>query len=289
MCLARAGAIAFSLAWCMVSHARVHIPLFVDASNPIQQSFVRLVNLEEGPAELLVRAIDDEGMEFGPVSFSLDGHSVQHFNSDHLRDRLSSEGEVIATPGDWRLLVDSPAGGRFDARGYMRTRDGFVTAMQDTADGDCYDTGCLEVFRFVPILNPGSNERQRSLLRLINTASWGAAEVTIVGVDDNGASPGTDVRLTLQPGASRTITAADLESGAAGLTGALGDGEGKWRLEIHQEGGAIEALSLLQSPTGHLTNLSKGYYGDLHPFKDASHPAQQSFARIINLGGQRPP
>ena len=39
------------------------------------------------------------------------------------------------------------------------------------------------------------------------------------------------------------------------MTGALGDGAGKWQLTVKSES-SIHALSLLSSPTGHLTNLS---------------------------------
>ena len=47
----------------------------------------------------------------------------------------------------------------------------------------------------------------------------------------------------------------DLESGAEGLDGALGDGAGKWQLMIESDS-PVAAMSLLRSPTGHLTNLS---------------------------------
>ena len=78
---------------------------------------------------------------------------------------------------------------------------------------------------------------------------------TIVGIDDAGRSPGTEVTVTVPAGASRTLTAAELETGGAGLDGALGDGAGKWRLLITCEE-PIVVMSLLSSPTGHLTNLS---------------------------------
>ena len=64
------------------------------------------------------------------------------------------------------------------------------------------------------------------------------------------------LKFTLAAGASRTLSAKELESGEAqGLSGALGPGEGKWRLRVTAEQ-PIEVMSLLWSPTGHLTNLS---------------------------------
>ena len=57
------------------------------------------------------------------------------------------------------------------------------------------------------------------------------------------------------------MTARELESEAArgealrDLGGALGDGAGKWRLSVTSDR-PIAVMSLLASPTGHLTNLS---------------------------------
>ena len=76
----------------------------------------------------------------------------------------------------------------------------------------------------------------------------------IEGTDDAGASPGGAVTFTLGAGAARTLSARALESGR-GLSGALGTGTGKWRLLVHSEQ-PLRVLSLLASPTGHLTNLS---------------------------------
>ena len=80
--------------------------------------------------------------------------------------------------------------------------------------------------------------------------------MTIVGTDDQGLSPGGDVLVTVPAGGTRTHTAQELEEGAEGLEGSLGDGAGKWRLEGDVRRQPIRVLSLLSSPTGHLTNLS---------------------------------
>ena len=79
----------------------------------------------------------------------------------------------------------------------------------------------------------------------------------MTGTDDSGASPGTAVRLTVPAGSVLMPTAAELESGEGeGIDGgALGDGEGKWRLAVTAER-SILVMSFLESPTGHLTNLS---------------------------------
>ena len=104
------------------------------------------------------------------------------------------------------------------------------------------------------VLNPGGNADQVSQLRLVN-AGEADALVTITGVDDAGASPGTQVRATIPPGGSATLTAQQLESGGEDIQGALGDGAGKWQLLLESQRPVV-VMSLLSSPTGHLSNLS---------------------------------
>ena len=60
---------------------------------------------------------------------------------------------------------------------------------------------------------------------------------------------------TVEAGAALTLSARELENGSSELEGALGDGEGKWRLTVSSDA-PVAAMSLLRSPTDHLTNLS---------------------------------
>lgn len=105
----------------------------------------------------------------------------------------------------------------------------------------------------VAFFNPGSNVNQVSSLRLLNDGG-AVARVSVTGTDDRGAAS-DEVRLTVAAEGVRTVTAAQLEAGAPGLSGALGDGAGKWRLLVRSDR-PIRAMSLLESPAGHLTNLS---------------------------------
>ena len=88
--------------------------------------------------------------------------------------------------------------------------------------------------------------------------NWGAspAEASIAGVDDAGQPSHNTVRVTIPARSARTFTASELEAGdAAGLSGSLGDGQGKWRLRVATTD-EVDAMSLLSLPTGHMTNLS---------------------------------
>lgn len=79
--------------------------------------------------------------------------------------------------------------------------------------------------------------------------------MSIAGIDDAGEAGESAVELTLEGGASRWASAQELEAGAEGLDGALGDGQGKWVLEVTATP-PIRVMNRLSSPTGHLSNLS---------------------------------
>ena len=67
------------------------------------------------------------------------------------------------------------------------------------------------------------------------------------------------MRLTLAAGASRMVTADELETGdGEGLSGSLGDGSGRWRLVVTADR-PIEVMNLLvSSSSGAMSNLSSG-------------------------------
>ena len=146
--------------------------------------------------------------------------------------------------------------------------------------------------RRVAFLNPGSNHRQESRLRLINPGAE-AATVRIIGTDDAG-QPGVEVVTAEVPaGQSLTFKAEELESGdAPGLSGELGNGEGKWQLRL-ESAQDIVAMSLLATPTGHLANLSALPPGadaeGVHVvplFLSASDPSgRKGFLRVVNRSG----
>ena len=266
------------------SGATTHlVPMFPSASDPTLQGFARVVNHSSASGEVSIVAIDDAGMSYGPLTLSVDAGETAPFNSDDLENGNAAKGLTGGTgpgQGDWYLELSSELD--LEVLSYIRTVDGFLTSMHDLVpvDGDVHR---------IAIFNPGSNDRQVSGLRLINRGTDEAA-VTIAGVDDRGTSSDGTVMVTVPAGATRTLTAAELESGGTGMTGALGDGAGKWRLNVTSEG-SIHAMSLLSSPTGHLTNLSTApSLGDrdgahrVSMFPPASDETLQGFVRVRNLG-----
>ena len=263
------------------------VPLFLSASNAERESFVRVINrsLEGGERRGKVRivATDDSGWQPLPLTLTIEAHEAVHFNSADLEEGNVEKGlaGVAGSPvkGDWHLRLES--GLDLEVLSYSRTRDGMLSSMHDTVPEK-------ELRYRVPIFNPGGNVEQVSRLRLVNPGVEDA-QITIRGIDDNGRSPGADVRVTIPGGTARTYTAQELESGsAAGLDDGIGDGFGKWQLMVSTDQ-PLWVMSLLQSPTGHLTNLSSAgpdghsvHRVDLFP--PASDPRQQGFVRVINHG-----
>ena len=85
----------------------------------------------------------------------------------------------------------------------------------------------------------------------------GPASVIIAGLDaDGNPAPGGTVRLTLPSEGARWVSAQELEEGGYGLTGNLGDGEGKWRLFVSGNH-PLRVMGLMRTRSGNLSNLSR--------------------------------
>ena len=258
------------------------VPFFPAASDTRPQGLVRIVNLADEPGTLDIVAIDAAGARFEGVSLALGAGETAHFDSDDLESGNADAGLTGATgpgQGDWRLELNSTLD--LEVQAYVRTREGELAEMYETA------AGAGDRFR-IATFNPGSNVNQVGLLWLFNRGDEPVA-VTVQGTDDLGQSPGPGVSIDLPAREARTYTAAELESGAApGLSGSLGDGAGKWRLD-GEASGQVLAMSLISSPTGHLTNLStlpSSVSDGVHRvplFPPASDTlGRQGFARVIN-------
>ena len=228
-----------------------HVPLFLSAADAFgRQGFVRVVNKGAETASVRVRAYDESG-EY-PTSLRVPGNGVAHFNSHDLEMGSADKGieGVGSGSGDWRLELATDAD--VDVLAYVRHEDGFLTNMHDlvaptAAAGDGAHRYAVATF------NPGSNRNQASSLLLANSAET-TATVTIAGVDDRGLAQGR-IDVVVPGGRTVTLSAADLEAGGEGFDGRLGDGAGKWRLNVTSSG-PLWVMNLLESATGRLTNLS---------------------------------
>ena len=102
------------------------------------------------------------------MSLSIGAGETVHFNSDHLEGVKAHKGlsqSIGPGTGDWRLAFTS--GLDIEVLAYIRTEDGFLTAMHDVApEGG----GAHEVLVF----NPGGNPNQVSRLRVVNPGGTNA-------------------------------------------------------------------------------------------------------------------
>ncbi|MDE0177027.1 MAG: hypothetical protein OXP36_00395 [Gammaproteobacteria bacterium] len=266
------------------------VPLFPTASDQYRQGFVRIINHDDHHGEVHIQAVDDTGHEADEVTLTIEENATVHFNSNDLEDGgTDAEEKGLAgrtgppMGGDWRLELTSSLD--IEVLAYIRHTDGFLTSMTDVAPA-----GSGRRYR-VAVFNPGSNANQASRLRLINPGHE-EAEVEIVGVDDDGTSPGSTVVVTIGEGLAVTLSAADLEDGGSNFDGALGDGRGKWQLDITSSE-PIMVMSLMESTqTNQLTNLSTAPMTEFETARevfdaDISAPVVQS--KCINChveGGQ---
>ena len=231
---------------------RAHVLPLLPAASAAQQGFVRIVNTSDEAGEVEVLAFDDAGTEYGPLTLAIGAGKVRHFNSHDLETGNVAKGLTGSTgPGEghWHLAFESDLDLR--VMGYVRAADGFLTSMHDEVTETASEAG----YRYeVAFFNPAGNTNQVSVLRVVNRSDAEAA-VTITGLDDASEAGDGAVGFTLPAGAARMLEAPELESGGDDLEGALGDGVGKWRLTIASDR-PVAVMSLLRSPTGHLTNLS---------------------------------
>ncbi len=229
--------------------------MFPSTADDRLQGFARLINRDIFPNLVTISANDSNGVRFTGLTIAVDG--VAHFNSRNLEEgkRSIDMWGVGTTDEPWWL--DVLGGEAMHPLAYVRTSEGFVTAIHDMAPVTWYEEQRGAGRHDVVTFNPASNRLRRSLLRLVNPGA-GPAKVTITGMDDAGETPGTELRLDLPGTSARLLDAAALESGDAAFEGALGDGEGKWRLVVEADA-TIGVMSLLENTeTGQLTNLSTG-------------------------------
>ncbi len=227
------------------------IGLLPASTSPLQQGFVRITNLSMLEGAVTVSAVDDTGVEGqGPITFTLGSLESKQFNSDDAEVGNVDKGLTGAFgdgEGSWRLTISSTL--QIQTMGFIRTTEGFMTSMHSvapsTSDGRLHEVG---------VFNPGSNTQQVSRLRITNLGSADSV-AEISGIDDAGVPGEGTVVVELGPNETTEVSAQTLEAGGEAVKGALGDGQGKWRLTVTTTEPAT-LLSLLEAPGGYLSNLS---------------------------------
>lgn len=228
--------------------------LAVNPGNRIaQQGLIRLVNSSGLAEHVVLSAVDDSGTRApGEVAVDVAPFGALQLLSSDLEQGNPDKGLTGAFgSGQGRWQINMTPSVRVEAQSLLRVPGGFLTNLSASAPHESRFAARLWIF------NPGSNDQQRSILRLINRSDAAGAAL-IEAIDDAGQpAPGGSIFVDLAPRAAVELDASELETGSAasGLIGALGDGTGKWRLHISADVD-IEVQGLLETPTGFLTNLS---------------------------------
>ena len=252
------------------------LPLLPSASDALREGVVRIVNHSDESGRVALTAIDDSGLAFGPVTLEIGARQAIRFSSMDLE--RGNEAVGIATgigggQGDWRLVLDTPLD--IEPLAYVNTQAGFVDSLHDVVPRRSF-------YHRVTLLAPDSGLPHGSAVRLINSTD-ARADVTIFGVDDANALAAGQVSMVLAAGAARTVTARELENGAAGFAGRLGDGAGDWQLLVFTDA-AIEAMTVLDTASGPLANLSAAQVeeGAILLFVAAGDALHEGRLRITN-------
>ena len=245
-------------------------------------SILRVVNTETGRARWTTGGYDDRGSWRAMANaFVLPGGSALTFTAEQLRDDhgLGEGGRHMRVRGfPWfaQNLYMSPAGHLAN----LSTAP--TNSAELLADGTTR--------RGVPFLPPAAGPYE-GLVRVINRSAK-AGEATIEATDDEGNRFGP-AHLSLDARQAVLLTSADLEHGndSKGLAGALGPGEGDWRLAL-TSALDLQVLSYVRSEGGFVSAMH-----DLAPvatdgshrvvyFNPASNRRHISKLRLANDGEQ---
>ncbi len=283
---------------------QAHQVYFANPASNIQQlSFIRLVNLGSMAGTVSITGIDDAGNQSGVVSFELNRNTSRQLTLTDLENGNPAKGLLGALgdgSGKWRLTVTSLLD--LKVMSLIRTPDGFLTNLSAVvAAGPEGDQ------RVVYFANPGSDTEKETFLRFVNLSD-DSLNLAITARDDQGnPAPGGDLMLTLEANQARQITARDMEAGnlSKDLLGLLGEGSGRWILGVRNLDGnldgtldelgdldAFQVMSLVRTPDGFLTNLSRTVpdaagVSEVYFFNPASNLDQRSSLRVMNNGASQ--
>ena len=236
-------------------------------------------------------AFDDAGDSYR-LSVVVPDQTALHFNSHDLEWGNAAKGDLwgtgAAANGHWRLCFASTVRARVSA--YIRTRDGFLTSVTMPVRAVVGFAHVNSPEWRVPVLNPGHNTRQVSVLRIINNTDRDLS-VRIHGQRGDGkinpdrlgvctlfgCSDRTYVQGWLRAASAVHVTSAQLESGQGipleacnprqpddcfETLGAIGPSHGKWSVYVTVSGysgrdarNALVVLNLMRTPAGHVTSL----------------------------------
>ena len=211
----------------LLRRARIQqvVPYSLATLGSANAGFLRLINHSAvaATAELELGTANRES--HSTLTLDLGAKEAVNVNVADLHFEDSDE---TASSYNQRINISSELD--IEAYAFMPTANESFVPVTYRASGD----GLNRKIR-IATFNGDDEHDQLDVLHMKNSSETDA-EVSIVGIDDSGDSPGTPVRLTIPSGESISLTSEDLETGDVdGLEGQLGDGTGKWRLVISSD------------------------------------------------------
>ena len=250
--------------------SEIVVPYFVSAADPEKESVVRVawpnyyeVSSCDPMPTVTITAYNDDGDRMDPIEVVMPSCETRilTFNSTDLEygnpDKHIPHGVEGSTMGDWWLRLESDS--NFVAQSFVRTSDGLLTPMHDSVPIESRGT-----YTF----NPAANTNQVSFLRIVNTSDTDSVWFGLGGCADTEKSRwcgSYDLgrnRTTLRPGQVLMISAQELEETSRFSGSYWSDYPGGKRQLRIQPGSSIPpskdliVQNLMNTPTGHLTNLS---------------------------------
>ena len=245
-------------------------------------SILRVVNTEAGRARWTIGGYDDRGYWRAMANaFVLPGGSALTFTAEQLANAHGLR------QGSWQLRV---RGFPWFAQNLYLSPAGHLANLSTAPTNSAEPLAGGITKHRVPFL-PAAAGSYEGLVRVINRSAK-AGKVAIEATDDEGNRFGP-ARLSLDARQAVLFSSADLEHGndAKGVAGALGPGEGDWRLALTSTLD-LQVLSYVRSEGGFVSAMH-----DLAPvaadgshrvvyFNPASNRRHVSKLRLANDGGQ---
>ncbi len=259
------------------------------ASNPIQQTFLRVVNRSKQSGSVTVSGIDENGAPApgGDLTFTLDPLQAAQFTASDLELGNPAKGLAGALgdgTGKWWLTLSSPLS--LEVMSLIRTPDGFLTSLSATAPGAATD---IDADKLALVANPADVTQQETFIRIVNPSAQ-SGTVILSAIDDSGQRPTPPTAwFDIGPFQSKQFNATDLELGnaAKGLSGGFGDGVGRWQITVTSLL-PLAVQNLVRTPDGFVTNLSERapkpsfLISDVPMLNPGDNANQRSFLRLIN-------
>ncbi len=249
------------------------VPLFppIDRSGP--HGFLRLINRSTRSGEVNIQACDASSCEFDELTLTINANRVVHLTADDIEHGASDKGlsgRTGAGAGNWLLKLTSELD--IDVLSYLRTDDGFLTALHDRVPESA------RRYR-VAMFASSDNQERRSLLFVANPSEL-QAHVEVVGIDDDGDMSSGTARFLVPAKSARFLEAEALEAGSTNVQGSIGDGVDTWRLTLSSDRPII-VLNLLFSLSGRYTNLSTAPHHGPGPPESATEAFEAIVTQIV--------